>query len=215
MSRWTDHMQAWKSCNRCHLCSGRTNVVLARGSIPCDVLFIGEAPGESEDVIGKPFIGPAGKLLDHIINKAIGGVVLPQTDENGNDIPIRTAFTNLVACIPREEDGQKATEPDAEAIKHCAPRLKELVQMCRPSLIVRVGKLSQKYVAGQAQFSDYQNHRASNFGELPWIPKDKFLLFCDITHPAAILRANVAQQELMAQRCIVDLAEAVSEAFNI
>jgi uracil-DNA glycosylase len=63
-------------------------VVLCRGRLPCDVLFVGEAPGVSEDVLGRPFVGPAGKLLDTIVERALDG----QYD---------CAMTNLVACIPK------------------------------------------------------------------------------------------------------------------
>lgn len=209
MSKWTDHIARWKDCARCGLCEGRSHVVLARGNVPCDILFIGEAPGESEDSLGRPFIGPAGKLLDRIIDRAVAGAIHPGTfDENGDNVAIKWAFTNLVACIPRDEDGRKTTEPDEAAIKACAPRLREFVRLCRPQLIVRVGKLAAKGVHGQADFSDDRVNYS-----LPWIPNNKFLQFVDITHPAAILRANVTQQDLMVQRCVVDLKEAIAETF--
>lgn len=120
------HRQDWADCQRCHYSETRKTVVLVRGKVPCDVLFIGEAPGESEDVLGVPFIGPAGKLLDQIIADA-----LPDT--------VRYAMTNLVACIPRDDTGAKFGEPMDDCIEACRPRLQEMVVMCKPKLVVLVG----------------------------------------------------------------------------
>lgn len=88
ISPFQRHKAKWIDCQRCSLCERRKHVVLVRGKIPAPVLFIGEAPGASEDVLGRPFVGPAGKLLDHIIEKGIDG----QYDY---------AITNLVGCIPK------------------------------------------------------------------------------------------------------------------
>lgn len=173
MSPWKSFCEKWKGGCDSSICGDRgTRIVLARGKIPCDVLFVGEAPGESENALGLPFVGPAGKLLDRII----GDAVPPQ---------LRIAFTNLVCCIPREEYGGKAMEPDIEDIRSCRDRLREFVTLCKPRLIVRVGKLATKHV------------------------KDDGCV--DIAHPAAILRANVANQGLMIQKCVVTLSNAVED----
>lgn len=110
--------------------------MLARGKLPCDVLFVGEAPGVSEDLLGMPFIGPAGKLLDSIISDAYSMIDIE---------PLRVAFTNLVACIPLGEDGRKVSEPPESAILACRDRLVEFVDLAQPRSIVYVGKLAEKY----------------------------------------------------------------------
>jgi len=135
MTAYQRHQEAWKSCERCPLCVRRKRVVLCRGKLPCNVLFVGEAPGVSEDVLGRPFVGPAGKLLDSIVERALDG----QHDY---------AMTNLVACIPL---GGKTDEPPEESIKACRPRLQELVQMALPKLVVRIGKLAAKHFKGDDQ----------------------------------------------------------------
>ena len=173
MTPWQQHQKKWLGCTRCPLHEGRCKVVLCRGPLPCDVLFVGEAPGASEDVLGTPFEGPAGHLLDSIIDEAL----MPRR----LDVPIRVAFTNLVGCIPKR-DGEKF-EPEPSHIKACAPRLRELLAMAKPKLVVAVGTLSAKWVDWQVKI--------------------------EIVHPAAILRANVAQRGLMIQRCVVRLANAV------
>ena len=107
--------------------------MLLKGKIPCDILFIGEAPGVSEDSLGKPFVGPAGHLLYRIIKDS-----LPET--------ARLAFTNLVACIPIGEDGSKIKEPDKKSIRECRERLDEVISLCQPEAIVCVGKLPAKHL---------------------------------------------------------------------
>ncbi len=132
-SKYQIHATKWKECVRCDLHHCRDRVVLTRGQIPCEVLFIGEAPGSSENVLGVPFIGPAGKLLDQLIESA-------QLDHRD----VRIAFTNLVACVPKE-NGQKIGEPAKEWIQACAPRLIDFVSLCKPKAIIYVGKLAAKW----------------------------------------------------------------------
>ena len=139
MTPYQRHCKRWKECKRCLLCRERKRVVLARGKIPADVLFVGEAPGASEDVLGKPFIGPAGKLLDRIIEHGIDG----QADY---------ALTNLVACIPKEQ-GNKMGEPPEAAIEACRPRLKAFIRLCEPKVVVAVGKLAKTHLGDLADVS--------------------------------------------------------------
>lgn len=176
---WKEHKAKWSNCQACDLCEGRSNVVLARGTLPCDVLFVGEAPGDSEDVVGKPFVGPAGKLLDEIIQEA-----------GFSQRRISCAFTNLVACVPKW-DGDKR-EPTPEEIEACSGRLMALYNLATPSILVQVGKLSEKYAL---MFSDF----------------DYDVIKISITHPAAIIRAPLASRSLAIQRCIVTLREALDD----
>lgn len=186
-SPFMQHYQLWHACTKCGLCEGRQKVVLARGRVPADILFIGEAPGQSEDVLGRPFVGPAGKLLDQIVASALDGPS-PEWQKRG------VAFTNLVACIPLGEDGDKVKEPEPADIMACQSRLEQFVQVCKPKLAVLVGALASKWV----------NKQRASYGL-----GDTRLV--DIIHPAAILRANIVQRGLMVQRCIVALANAAEE----
>lgn len=133
MSAWTDHVEKWKDCQACPLGRQRTRICLARGTTPADVLFIGQAPGASEDAKGQPFVGPAGDLLDQIIARA-----LPPE--------VRYALTNLVCCFPAEAKAQGSEEPEYEEILACRPRLIELVNIVQPRLIVCVGSLAGQFV---------------------------------------------------------------------
>ena len=181
MSRYQNHKNWWMACRLCSLCERRSNVVLARGTLPAEVLFVGEAPGVSEDTLGKPFCGPAGRLLDQIIERAIG-----ETRR------IRYAITNLVACIPKDESGRKTIEPNKKSITACSERLMELYDICDPTMIVCVGSLAAKWVP-------------KIIGD-----EDK-LKYVAITHPAALLRTPVERQSFDIQTAIITLADAVDE----
>src|SRR5207244_4450732 len=133
MSAWTDHVARWKDCTACPLCQQRDRIVLARGQVPCDVVFVGEAPGASEDVLGQPFVGPAGRLLDQIIERALPAGA-------------RFALTNLVACFPREAKARGENMPEVKEILACRPRLLEFIDLCRPKLVVRVGREAGDWV---------------------------------------------------------------------
>ena len=179
-SRFSLHVQNWKDCQECGLGQQRNRICLARGSVPADILFVGEAPGDSENVIGQPFVGPAGKLLDQIVRLSVGDY--------------RTAYTNLVACLPRYDGA--LDEPDADDIKACSPRLKEFVEIVRPRLIVAVGALAASYLTG---------------GTKHQIKFKEPIRTITITHPSAVLRANITQRELMIQRAVATVATAVDD----
>ena len=173
----------WRDCQRCHLASVRKNVCVIRGTVPSDVLFVGEAPAHSEDVFGIPMIGPAGHLLNDILSEA-----MPEG--------VSYAITNICGCIPLGEDGRKVTKPDDVAVQKCSPRLVELVQLCQPKLIVCLGEVAQHYLmTGKYVKLD-----------LGWDGPMEH-----VSHPSAIGRANLAQQGLLYQKTVVRVRNAVEE----
>lgn len=176
---YKEYKSKWKDCSKCGLCESRYKIVLARGTIPADVIFIGEAPGQSEDTLGRPFVGPAGKLLDSMVEKATESL----------EKPIRCIYTNLVSCIPLDPNvpTKKMTEPPDWAIKACGDRLNELINLADPRAIIMVGKLSAKWC--------------------PKIVKRDFEFSADILHPAAILRADISQQGMAVQKTIITLED--------
>lgn len=194
MTELQAHIAKWKTCTACPFHALRKNVVIGRGAIPCDVLFIGEAPGESEDVLGYPFAGRAGKLLTHIIGEALEGK------------PLRIAYTNVICCIPYDELMHKLAEgPTDESMEACEPRLIEFVRIAKPRLLILVGKHAKKRISGQAMFYGY-DEKANLWRQNP-------LEFQEITHPAAILRTNVMQQEMEVRRCVVRLRESFQRLY--
>jgi len=189
------HVLDWQCCKKCLLCEGRnhattatggeTGVVLFRGdSIPCDVLFVGEAPGDSEDAIGDPFVGPAGKLQDWIVVKA-GFRPPPVGPTKG--------FINLVACYPREQKETGDHRPPPESIKACSPRLREIVALANPKLLVMVGGLAEEWVP-----------------RLLTEPGDNLVKVAAIMHPAAILREKIeVKKNDMIRLAVVRLMDAL------
>lgn len=124
---WQEHCARWKDGCGSSLCEGAKKC-LARGTVPCDILFVGEAPNVAADVIGQPFIGEIRNVMDAAIKKA---------GAEG----FRQAFTNIVCCIPRDpNDHAEEVEPPSEAILACRPRLLELITLSKPRLIMAVGR---------------------------------------------------------------------------
>lgn len=187
MTKWQLHVTQWRSCERCWLHETRKQVVLCRGSVPADVVFIGEAPGESENVVGRPFVGPAGQVLDKIIAEALRD-------------KYTYCVTNLVGCIPRDpDDNSKLSKPDAECVVSCAPRLQEVVQMCDPKLLVLVGTEAKDYtipgIRGNVEFHK-PIHRV------------------EVVHPAWILRQSAAMRDVHVRRSILAIQAALEEIEN-
>lgn len=183
LSKYSMHKMKWKDCSDCDLCSHRSRVILGKGTIPCDVLFIGEAPGDSEDVLGAPFVGPAGRLLDDIVEKAVSACKLGK---------LRFAYTNIVACAPPRR------EPSSQEILSCSSRLLEFVDLCNSggnlSLIVSVGSLSDK-ACKKLKLDSYCKH------------------YCTIVHPSAILRAEKFHKDLQIEKAMVSLCNIFTDAF--
>jgi uracil-DNA glycosylase family 4 len=177
LSLYQQHVNKWNDCQLCSLCEKRTKVIFARGKIPSSVLFIGDAPGVSEDVLGRPFVGPAGKLLDHIIDNS---------EIAGN---FSYALTTLVGCAPKELGNAKGESPK-ESILSCRTKLLELIELCRPKILVLVGPVAQK--------------------QTPHIEGTKRV---NIIHPAAILCMDISQQSLAIKRCKVILSDAIASNF--
>jgi uracil-DNA glycosylase len=131
------HLSKWEGCKLCPLHETRTRMVFSRGIVPADVLFIGEGGGENEDALGIPFIGPAGKCLDQIVEAAC---------ELAGFTNLRAAYTNLVCCRPTDEEGQNRA-PTRDEAKACSPRLQEFIGICKPKLIVTLGTVPAKLLA--------------------------------------------------------------------
>lgn len=191
MTPFQKHVLEWSDCKLCPLCETRDKVVLCRGKLPADVLFIGEAPGPSEDTIGQPFKGPAGRLLDTMIDEAYNAMTISPADRGWDSL--RMAFTNLVACIPKDDSDKPYVDPSEKSIKACRPRLEQIINIAKPKLIVCVGKLSQKYLG-----EEYQ---------------EKGWNVVHTVHPAFILKTDTAarvQRDLLIKRTVAILRDGFS-----
>lgn len=126
-----------KSCRRCQLHRFRKNVVLGRGTMPADILFIGEAPGKSEDLLGEAFVGPSGALLDSLMKDAQLEASLPA-------IP-SFYIVNTVLCRPTDEKFGDNRAPSPLEVCQCTDNVMNIVDKVRPQIVVCVGKIAEKY----------------------------------------------------------------------
>jgi len=192
MPSWERHKAAWCNCTRCPLAHERQQVILYRGFLPCDVLFVGEAPGESENVRGEPFVGPAGQLLNSLIAEVeVGG--------STKDPGFRYGVTNIVACIPWDGDEGHTREPKKEEAAACSNRLAEIMRLAQPRLVACLGRVAQRFLP-------------RDFGSFTDCHKPEVI---HLVHPAAILRevneVNSGTAALMEKRFIVTLKAKLEE----
>ncbi|MDH5719208.1 MAG: uracil-DNA glycosylase [Spirochaetia bacterium] len=122
-------------CERCKLSTTRTNVVFGEGSSEAEIMFIGEGPGKTEDLTGRPFVGRAGALLTSII-------------ENGMKLKRENVYiANIVKCRPSVDyKMQKDRPPDKEELKCCSPFLTEQIKIINPKVIIALGSPSSKFL---------------------------------------------------------------------
>jgi DNA polymerase len=124
-------------CMRCKLCKGRTNVVVGEGSPRAELVFVGEGPGENEDLQGRPFVGRAGQLLDKMI-EAIG---LSREQVH---------ILNVVKCRPPEN-----RNPEPDEIAACSPFLYRQLDVLKPKVVVALGKFAaQTLLATETRISE-------------------------------------------------------------
>lgn len=127
MFDWNELRAACNSCTRCGLCEKRTNVVFGVGNPETDIMFIGEGPGEQEDLQGEPFVGPAGKLLDEML-------CIIDLDRKKN-----CYIANIVKCRPPQNRDPHESEQEA-----CIDFLRNQVALIKPKIIVCLGRIAAR-----------------------------------------------------------------------
>lgn len=149
-------------CNKCRLGETRTNLVFGTGNPHAEVMFVGEGPGENEDLQGEPFVGRSGQLLD----KMLAAIDLSRTEN--------IYIANMVKCRPPKN---RDPQPDEQDI--CIEWLREQVRFIRPKIIVCLGRISAQRLISP-DFKVTKQH-----GE--FIEKNGVLMMGTF-HPAALLR---------------------------
>ena len=161
MLDWESLKKDCLSCTACQLCETRTNVVFGVGAQNAEVLFIGEGPGEQEDLKGEPFVGPAGHLLDDMMS-------IIDLDRSNCYI------ANIVKCRPPHNRDPLETEQDA-----CIGYLRNQVALIRPKIIVCLGRVAAKRIIRE----DYRITREHG----QWVEKNGVWMTA-FYHPSALLR---------------------------
>lgn len=157
-------------CERCPLGATRTKSVFGTGSPSAKLMFVGEAPGEQEDLSGTPFVGRAGQLLDRY---------LYAVDIKREDVYI----ANILKCRPPKNRDPLPAEEDA-----CMDWLRGQVKLIRPKIIVCLGRIAaMRLISPDYRIS--QQH-----GQ--WIEKGSFLMTA-VFHPAALLRDPRRKADMM------------------
>lgn len=129
-------------CKSCELHKYRRQVVPGMGDIPADILFLGIAPGKSEDLLGEPFVGESGLLLDQMLKDAMKLLHLKRK--------LRVFKTNSVLCRSAIQDensdryGSNCDPTDAQILA-CIPKIHRLVKIVKPQLIIFLGKVPLNY----------------------------------------------------------------------
>lgn len=168
---WEQLYDACCNCQACELGKTRTNCVFGTGNREADILFVGEAPGEQEDLSGTPFVGRAGQLL----NKYLYAV-----DINREDVYI----ANILKCRPPKNRDPLPAEEDA-----CIGYLREQVRLIKPKIIVCLGRIAAMRLI-KPDFKISKEHGV-------WFEKGNFVMTA-VYHPAALLRDPRRKEEMLA-----------------
>jgi len=159
-----------RSCNRCELCHTRTNTVFGCGNPNAKLMFVGEAPGEKEDLSGIPFVGAAGKLFDKF---------LYAVDIDRNDVYI----ANILKCRPPKNRDPLPAEEDM-----CIDFLRDQVRIIKPAIIVCLGRISAMRLI-KPDFKITKEHGI-------WFDRGSFSISA-VYHPSALLRDPKKKEDML------------------
>ncbi len=148
------------------LANAGTNIVISRGNPKAKILLVGEAPGPQENIKGKPFVGPAGQLLDKILQSA-------EFDPE-NDVYI----TNSVFRMPPGDDGKSFRKPNDKEIEYYRPFVFEIIRLMNPLIVLMTGNVACQSVLQKTGITSLRGK---------WIELDGRWLM-PIFHPSYLLR---------------------------
>ena len=158
---WDALRQTCMNCQKCELAKTRQNVVFGVGPTNAEVLFVGEGPGGQEDLLGEPFVGPAGQLLDDMLS------IIGLGRHN-------CYIANIVKCRPPQNRDPLPVEQDA-----CIGYLRAQTKLLQPKIIVCLGRISAMKLI-KDDFKITKEH-----GQ--WFEQGG-IRFMALYHPSALLR---------------------------
>lgn len=173
------------ACRKCRLCETRKNAVAGEGSATAKVMFVGEAPGEQEDVQGRPFVGSAGKLLTELL----GSINLRREE---------VYITNIAKCRPPNNRPPRKDEAGA-----CRPYLARQISLLQPKVICPMGNSAIRALIDSDGSVTEMHGIPFEVGAVTYFP---------MYHPAAALYTfslrNVMQEDFRKLRALLDSAAA-------
>lgn len=161
-----DVLDALKGMKNDPLAKAGTNVVISRGNPKAKLLIVGEAPGPQENIQGKPFVGPAGKLLDKILQ---AGDFDPEQD---------VFITNSVFRLPPGDDGKSFRKPNDKEIEYYRPFVFEIIRLVDPLVILLTGNVACQSILNKTGITNLRGK---------WIEADGRWIM-PIFHPSYLLR---------------------------
>lgn len=171
-------------CRACDLYKTGTQTVFGEGAAHAQVMFVGEQPGDREDIEGKPFVGPAGRVLDEAL------------DEAGIDRR-QVYITNAVKHFKWKPQGKRRLhqKPNAAEINACRPWLDTEIAVVKPEFLVLLGATAAQALLGR----DFRvTQQRGQFIERPGLP-----LTMATVHPSSILRAPDEESRVLEMRAFV------------
>ncbi|MEA3207186.1 MAG: uracil-DNA glycosylase [Chthoniobacter sp.] len=163
------------SCTKCpHLVASRTQVVFGVGNPDAQLMFVGEAPGEDEDLQGEPFVGKAGQLL----TKIIAAMGLARED---------VYIGNVLKCRPDMPPGASGNrKPRADEMQTCLPYLRVQIEIIQPRVLVALGATAMEGLLGETAPMNRLRGRWHEFGGIPLMAT---------YHPAYLLRNQALSEK--------------------
>jgi DNA polymerase len=165
---WAKLQKEVAECQRCTLCNTRTQTVFGAGNKNADWMFIGEAPGQSEDLEGKPFVGQAGLLLTEMI-RAIG----LERDS--------VYIASILKCRPPNN-----RDPKVEEVKACHDYLQQQIALIKPKIILAVGRIAAQTLLETSEPLSKLRGRPHQLMGIPLVV---------VYHPAYLLRSLLEKRK--------------------
>jgi uracil-DNA glycosylase len=178
--------EAAADCRGCSLYRNATQTVFGEGPSLAEVVFVGEQPGDQEDRQGRPFVGPAGKLLDRALSDA--------------GIDRRKVFiTNVVKHFKFQPRGKRRIHkrPSAEEVRACAPWFRAELEAVKPTALVALGAIAAQDLFGRSFRVTKERGKR--------LRSDLAPVVMATIHPSAILRAEDEDREQEYERFVADL----------
>jgi len=161
-----DALNAFRGMRDDPLAKAGTNIVISRGNPKAKLLIVGEAPGPQENIQGKPFVGPAGKLLDKIL-------------QAGNFDPDKDVYiTNSVFRMPPGDDGKSFRKPTDKEVEYYRPFVFEVIRLINPLVILLTGNVACQSILGKTGITSLRGK---------WTHEQDYWIM-PIFHPSYLLR---------------------------
>jgi uracil-DNA glycosylase family protein len=186
--------EASRGCTACHLYKQATQTVFGEGPKGATMMLVGEQPGDYEDVAGKPFVGPAGKIMDRALEEA--GIDRSQV-----------YVTNAVKHFKWEARGKRHIhqKPNSREIAACRPWLEAELRIVKPKLVVAMGATAAQTIFGPSFRVTRERGRVLSFKLAPRV--------LATVHPSSLLRQpDEASREREYKHFVTDLRAALRAA---